>query len=55
MGIVAKACWCSTLGLGWGVRAEGGLFARGADDRGLCAAIASISEAGVSGIPGWRG
>src|SRR6266536_1531088 len=30
MGIVAEACWCSTLGLGWGVRAEGGLFARGA-------------------------
>ena len=47
MGIVAKACWRLTLSLGCGVRAESGLFARGTGDRGLCAAVASISGAGT--------
>ena len=36
MGIVAKACWGLTLSLGWSVRAEIGLFARGTGDRGSC-------------------
>ena len=54
MGIVAKACWRLTLSLGWSVRAESGLFARGTGDRGLCAAVASISGAGRVGIPDWR-
>ena len=44
MGIVAKVCWGLTLSLGWSVRAEIGLFARGTGDRGRCAVVASISE-----------
>jgi hypothetical protein len=36
MEMVAQACWRLTLSLGWSVRAEGGLFARGTGDRGLC-------------------
>jgi hypothetical protein len=54
MGIVAEVRWRLMLELGWRVRAEGSLFARGAGDRGLCVAIASIVRVGVGGIPGWR-
>jgi hypothetical protein len=54
MGIVAKSRLQSLLGLGGRVRAEGGLFAWAVGDRALCAAIASISGARISGIAGWR-
>jgi len=42
MGIVAKACWRLTLSLGWSVRAESGLFARGTGDRGLCCSCVNL-------------
>jgi hypothetical protein len=54
MGIVAKACWRSTLGLRWGVRAEGDLSARAAGDQGVRAAVASTCALAMDGIPGWR-
>jgi hypothetical protein len=54
MGKVAKACWGLTLSLGWSVRAEIGLFARGTGDRGRCAVVASISGAGTVGIADWN-
>jgi hypothetical protein len=53
MGIVAKARWRLTLGLGWRLRAEGGLFGRAAGARVLCAAIALISGSVTGGIPSW--
>ena len=55
MGIVAKACWRSTLRLGWR-RASGRqvcLRARPVIE-GYAAQIASISGAGTVGIPDWR-
>jgi hypothetical protein len=54
MGIVAKAWWRSRSGLGWRQRLDGGLFARAAGARELCAAIASISRAGTGDIPDGR-
>jgi hypothetical protein len=53
MGIVARARWRLTLGLGWHLCAEGGLFGRAAGARVLCVAIALISGSVRGGIPSW--
>jgi hypothetical protein len=54
MGIVAKILWRLRAGPDRRLRLEGGLFARAAGAQELGVAIASISRAGMGGIPGRR-